>query len=258
MYTYTHQSTKLNQAWQSMCDASLFNAIAVTTGSSVERAQDALRKGANVNAENQDGDNPLMIAIHNSIILQSECQTETSARVVELIIDAGGKANNKQDAVEIFNYLFRRSKTDLLKLLLSRGVLTRISQRDIQFAIQEIAHHGTLDSLSVMKMCIDEAITRGTDVSELFGSSDTVKVPLLHAAVLSFHPEFRLPLIRLLLTYNIDVFQKNRDGLIAEQVATRSQLDLSSELSRDMAEIVSVLRECAVTARFAAFESGLL
>jgi hypothetical protein len=254
---FTRQSTELNQSWQNMCNASLFAAIAVTTASSAEKVEDALRKGANVNAENKDGDNSLIVAIHNSIILQSERQTEISARVVKLLVDAGGEAKNKQDAVEIFNYLFRRSKTDLLELLLSRGVLTRINQSDIQFAIHEIAHHGTMDSLPVMKLCIDEAVKRGIVISELFGFGGTVRVPLLHAAVSSFHPDVRLPFIRLLLTYDVDVFQKNDDGLIAEEVATRSLSDLSLQGLIDMTNIVSMLRACAVTARFASFESGL-
>lgn len=248
---------ELEDEWQRMCNVCLFKSITVLSDSSLQRVQDALRKGADVNAENSDGDNPLIIAVQNSIVVQCEAQTKTSDGIVKLLVDAGAETKDFHDSVEIFNYLFRRVKTELLTLFFSKGLLLRIRLRDIEFAIHEIAHHGTLESLPILTICIDEAIARGVDMSELFGLGSSSREPLLHAAVLSYHAETKVPFTRLFLRYNVDVFQKNREGLIAEQVATRLQMDFLPEISEEVAEVISVLHEYAVTARFAAFENGL-
>lgn len=154
--------------------------------SRLEVAREALTRGVNLTRGVPPELNKRGRLIPTQSILLSAVWFRRDAPIIGLLLDAGAKPSDTDEANFIFHYCVDGGGGNSLHLLLASGVLDNIDALDFFRHMGHIAVQYSDRTIDMLRACITYAISRGANLSDILAAGDQYNgETLLHRAVVS-------------------------------------------------------------------------
>jgi ankyrin repeat protein len=222
-----------------------------------------LKKGADINAQNNNGENILMIAMNNPIKLLNSENEKYLPPQFEYTISKGIDINHKNKSGEnILTYLLNSNYINLVKILISKGVDVNNKNNEGNTPLM-LALKNSVESESIISLLLENGadinsknnqnespltfslLNKNLSTTKLILSRadiTTIDIEMLFKRILSFEKPYSFDekdnFIKLLLDKGFDINTKNKKGntLLIESIKTRN-LNLFKLLIQKKADI---------------------
>ena len=120
----------------------------------LEKIQELLKSGADVNEQDQYGDSPLSVASFHYHVRQAEIIVYEDMEIVKKLLEAGANVNNKDNHnVTALHLASIRGHIEVVELLVKSGAEINVQNKDGNTALHLASMHGFADVSEFLIKC---------------------------------------------------------------------------------------------------------